>query len=79
MAAMPDPHANRPAMQGGQPMAAAIANGGVTMQQRQPAALAAPRLAVQQPSPGYGFTPAQLAMLKHQIIAFRSLKVGSGA
>lgn len=96
MAATPDPHANRPAIQGGLPMAAVVANGGATMQQMQQqpmpapvtapvtaaaiAALqrgqAAPRPALQQqPPPGYGFAPPQLAMLKHQIIAFRSLKV----
>jgi QLQ len=91
MAATADPHANRPAMQGGQPMAAAVANGGATLppqpqpqqqQQQQPAAALAPAsvstataIAALQPRTGYGFTPQQLVVLKHQILAFRNLKV----
>jgi QLQ len=85
MAATTDPHANRPAMQGGQPMAAAVANGGATLppqQQQQPAAALAPAsvstataIAALQPRTGYGFTPQQLVVLKHQILAFRNLKV----
>lgn len=87
MAATADPHANRPAMQGGQPMAAAVANGGATLppqpqQQQQPALALAPAsvstataIAALQPRTGYGFTPQQLVVLKHQILAFRNLKV----
>ncbi len=48
-------------------------------QQQQPRA-AGPGTAAPVPGPvplrpGYGFTPAQLTMLRNQIMAFRSLKV----
>jgi QLQ len=68
-------------------MAAAVANGGATMppqpqRQAQPAAAPAPApvstaaaIAAHQPRTGYGFTPQQLVVLKHQILAFRNLKV----
>lgn len=68
-------------------MAAAVANGGATLppqpqQQQQPALALAPAsvstataIAALQPRTGYGFTPQQLVVLKHQILAFRNLKV----
>lgn len=115
MSAMPDPHADSTALQGGQPMAGAIANGGAVPprqstatphsaataaaiaalqvrpvqpmqlpQQQQPVAAAvqparpaAGGAAAAALPTGYGFTPAQLAMLRNQIMAFRRLKVTS--
>ncbi len=107
MSAMPDPHADRTALQGGQPMAGAIAHGDAVPprqstatpqsaataaaiaalqvrpvqpmqlpQQQQPVAAAVQSARPVLPT-GYGFTPAQLAMLRNQIMAFRRLKVTS--